>query len=60
MVLLTGYQINELIYSDSKTLVHRAIRELDKMPVVIKVLRREYPTFYELMRFRNLTFPVKS
>ncbi|MEH1965828.1 trifunctional serine/threonine-protein kinase/ATP-binding protein/sensor histidine kinase [Nostoc sp.] len=53
MVALIGYQINELIYSGSKTLVHRGIRESDKMPVVIKLLRREYPTFYELVRFRN-------
>ncbi|WP_414517775.1 AAA family ATPase [Nostoc sp. PCC 9305] len=53
MVALIGYQIHELIYSGSKTLVHRGIRESDKKPVVIKLLRREYPTFYELVRFRN-------
>ncbi|MEH2356455.1 hypothetical protein [Nostoc sp.] len=53
MVALTGYQIHELIYSGSKTLVYRGIRESDKKPVVIKLLRREYPTFYELVRFRN-------
>ncbi|MHC0061460.1 trifunctional serine/threonine-protein kinase/ATP-binding protein/sensor histidine kinase [Nostoc sp. UIC 10890] len=53
MAALIGYQINELIYSGSKTLVHRGIRESDQKPVVIKLLRREYPTFYELVRFRN-------
>ncbi|AFZ26115.1 putative ATPase [Cylindrospermum stagnale PCC 7417] len=53
MVSLTGYQIHELIYSGSRTLVHRGIRESDKKPVVIKLLRREYPTFNELVRFRN-------
>ncbi|MEH2339410.1 trifunctional serine/threonine-protein kinase/ATP-binding protein/sensor histidine kinase [Nostoc sp.] len=53
MVALIGYQIHELIYSGSKTLVHRGIRESDKMPVVIKLLRREYPTFYEIVRFCN-------
>ncbi|MEH2176683.1 trifunctional serine/threonine-protein kinase/ATP-binding protein/sensor histidine kinase [Nostoc sp.] len=53
MVALIGYQIHELIYSGSKTLVHRGIRESDRKPVVIKLLRREYPTFYELVRFRN-------
>ncbi|MEH2223744.1 trifunctional serine/threonine-protein kinase/ATP-binding protein/sensor histidine kinase [Nostoc sp.] len=53
MAALTGYQIHGLIYSGSKTLVHRGIRESDKKPVVIKLLRREYPTFYELVRFRN-------
>ncbi|MEH1817075.1 MAG: AAA family ATPase [Nostoc sp.] len=53
MVALTDYQIHELIYSGSKTLVYRGIRESDKKPVVIKLLRREYPTFSELVRFRN-------
>lgn len=53
MVSLTGYQIHELIYSGSRTLVYRGTRELDKKPVVIKVLRREYPSFNELVRFRN-------
>ncbi|MEH2185482.1 MAG: AAA family ATPase [Nostoc sp.] len=53
MAALIGYQIHGLIYSGSKTLVHRGIRESDQKPVVIKLLRREYPTFYELVRFRN-------
>ncbi|MBH8563730.1 AAA family ATPase [Nostoc sp. CENA67] len=53
MVSLTGYQVRELIYAGSRTLVHRGIRESDHKPVIIKLLRREYPTFYELVRFRN-------
>jgi predicted ATPase/signal transduction histidine kinase len=53
MMALTGYQINELIYSGSRTLVHRGVREIDQKPVVIKLLRRDYPTFNELVRFRN-------
>jgi predicted ATPase/signal transduction histidine kinase len=53
MATLTGYRLNELIYSSSNTLVHRGIREIDQKPVIIKLLRREYPSFYELVRFRN-------
>jgi len=53
MLALTGYRINELIYSGSNTLVHRGIRESDQKPVIIKLLRRDYPTFHELVRFRN-------
>ncbi|BAZ48298.1 serine/threonine protein kinase with two-component sensor domain [Nostoc sp. NIES-4103] len=43
----------ELIYAGSRTLVHRGIRESDHKPVIIKFLRREYPTFHELVQFRN-------
>ncbi len=53
MIELTGYQILDLIYSGTRTLVYRGIRICDKTPVVIKVLRSEYPSFTELVQFRN-------
>ncbi|MHC5727633.1 MAG: ATP-binding protein, partial [Nostoc sp.] len=55
-----GYQIIEKLYSGSRTQVYRAVREGDtfgglrqRLPVVIKLLKREYPTFSELVQFRN-------
>ncbi|MBD2682833.1 MULTISPECIES: ATP-binding sensor histidine kinase [Nostoc] len=53
MLTITGYRINELIYSSSNTLVHRGLRELDQKPVIIKLLRHDYPSFSELVQFRN-------
>ncbi|WP_445634079.1 histidine kinase [Nostoc sp. DSM 114161] len=53
MLTIAGYRINELIYSSSNTLVHRALRELDRKPVIIKLLRHNYPSFSELVQFRN-------
>ncbi|MGB3514097.1 MAG: AAA family ATPase [Microcoleaceae cyanobacterium] len=53
MIKLTGYQIIEKIYHGSKTCVYKAYRELDKKPVVIKILEKEYPTFSELLQFKN-------
>ncbi len=50
---LLGYQITEQLYAGTRTLVYRAIRTSDKYPVVIKVLRNEYPNFHELIGFRN-------
>ncbi|MBN3943506.1 AAA family ATPase [Nostoc sp. NMS9] len=50
---IAGYQIIEQLYSGSRTQVYRAIREGDRLPVVIKLLKREYPTFTELVQFRN-------
>ncbi len=53
MIELTGYQILDRIYSGTRTLVYRGIRTCDETPVVIKVLRNEYPSFSELVQFRN-------
>ncbi|BAT55612.1 serine/threonine kinase with two-component sensor domain protein [Nostoc sp. NIES-3756] len=50
---LSGYRITEQIYLGSKTLVYRAIRQHDQKPVVIKMMRNEYPTFGEVAQFRN-------
>ncbi|MBW4665880.1 MAG: AAA family ATPase [Cyanomargarita calcarea GSE-NOS-MK-12-04C] len=50
---LSGYQFLDQIYSGTKTLVYRGIKESDDEPVVIKLLRHEYPTFSELVQFRN-------
>ncbi|MBD2297491.1 ATP-binding sensor histidine kinase [Nostoc sp. FACHB-190] len=50
---LAGYRILEQIYSGSKTLVYRGIQEQNKQPVVIKLIRNEYPTFSEIAQFRN-------
>jgi len=50
---LPGYRITEQLYAGSRTLVYRGVRESDRTPVVIKVLRNEYPSFSELLQFRN-------
>ncbi|MEG3861079.1 trifunctional serine/threonine-protein kinase/ATP-binding protein/sensor histidine kinase [Microcoleus sp. herbarium12] len=50
---LTGYEIVDRIYSGTRTLVYRGFRTSDKQPVAIKVLRSKYPSFSELVQFRN-------
>src|SRR3712207_3728454 len=50
---LPGYRITEQLYAGSRTLVYRGVRESDRTPVVIKLLRNEYPSFSELVHFRN-------
>jgi predicted ATPase/signal transduction histidine kinase len=47
------YHISEEIYKGSRTLVCRGYRETDQMPVVIKLLKNVYPSFSELVQFRN-------
>ncbi len=50
---ISGYGIVEQLYLGSRTAVYRAVQTAQQRPVVIKVLRREYPSFGELMQFRN-------
>ncbi|MEG4216914.1 AAA family ATPase [Microcoleus sp. Pol14C6] len=52
-IQIPNYQILQTVYSGSRTLVYRAIRISDRLPVVIKLLKNEYPTFSELVQFRN-------
>ncbi|BAZ47480.1 serine/threonine protein kinase with two-component sensor domain [Nostoc sp. NIES-4103] len=52
-VQLLGYSIKDKIYSGTRTLVYRGMREQDQKPVVIKLMRLEYPSFHELLQFRN-------
>ncbi len=52
-VTIPNYQITETIYSGSRTIVYRAVRIDDQRPVVIKLLKNPYPSFSELVQFRN-------
>ncbi|MBD2297957.1 ATP-binding sensor histidine kinase [Nostoc sp. FACHB-190] len=51
--VIPGYQISSQLYAGSRTIVYRAIRQVDQLPVVIKLLTSEYPSFHELLQFRN-------
>ncbi|WP_309729172.1 AAA family ATPase [Chamaesiphon sp. OTE_75_metabat_556] len=53
IVHLRGYQITEEIYAGDRTLIYRGIRESDRYPVVIKILRSPAPSFDRLMQFRH-------
>ncbi|MDJ1184156.1 trifunctional serine/threonine-protein kinase/ATP-binding protein/sensor histidine kinase [Roseofilum casamattae] len=53
MTNLPGYHLSETLYQGTRTLVYRGTRTTDRQPVVIKFLRNEYPSFNELLQFRN-------
>ncbi|MCU0541801.1 MAG: AAA family ATPase [Oscillatoriaceae cyanobacterium Prado104] len=52
-ISLAGYRPIEQLYSGTRTLVYRAICESDNRQTVIKLLKSEYPTFSEIVQFRN-------
>ncbi|PSB40108.1 serine/threonine protein kinase [filamentous cyanobacterium Phorm 46] len=52
LVKIPGYRIIEQIYNGSRTQVYRGVSESNQK-VIIKLLLSEYPTFSELIQFRN-------
>jgi len=52
MLTIPGYRIIEQIYKGSRTEVYRGVSESNQK-VIIKLLLSEYPTFSELIQFRN-------
>ncbi|WP_375471354.1 AAA family ATPase [uncultured Nostoc sp.] len=53
MVSIPGYHVSKELYNGSRTLVYRANRETDQKSVVIKLMKTAYPSFSELVHFRN-------
>ncbi|MEA5602192.1 AAA family ATPase [Nostoc sp. UHCC 0252] len=53
MVSIPGYHVGKELYNGSRTLVYRANRESDQKSVVIKLMKTVYPSFIELIQFRN-------
>ncbi len=52
MVNISGYQVLGSIYESTKSLVYRGCRIEDEQPVILKLLRVEYPSLTELIRYR--------
>ncbi len=53
MLEIPGYHIHALIYGSVNSLVYRGIRCQDNLPVILKVLKADYPTPAELTRYRT-------
>jgi len=51
MLTLPNYQISTQIYESANSLVYRGVRDEDKQPVILKVLKEDYPTPEELTRY---------
>ncbi|UNU23702.1 AAA family ATPase [Microcoleus vaginatus] len=53
MIILPGYTIAETLYEGDRTVVYRGIRERDRQPVILKMIKDEYPNIEEITRFRQ-------
>ncbi|HEY9673044.1 MAG TPA: serine/threonine-protein kinase [Waterburya sp.] len=53
MIALAGVAIQSKIYESSASLVYRGIRVQDERPLVVKMLKLDYPSPQELTRYRQ-------
>ncbi|MGK5095334.1 AAA family ATPase [Deltaproteobacteria bacterium TL4] len=53
MLKIQGFQITEQLHESDHSLVFRGIRESDRLPVILRVLKRDYPTPEEISRFKK-------
>ncbi len=53
MQSVTGYQIIEELYHSANSLVYRGRRSTDGLPVVLKILKEEYPTPERIAWFKR-------
>ncbi len=53
MITFPGYQITEEIQSGVHTVVYRGYRETERKPVILKILKSQFPTLEEIARLRQ-------
>ncbi|MBD0344426.1 MAG: serine/threonine protein kinase, partial [Coleofasciculus sp. Co-bin14] len=53
MNTICGYEILTQIYESANSLVYQGIRPQDNQPVILKVLKQNYPTPSELTRYKQ-------
>jgi serine/threonine protein kinase len=51
--MFPNYEIIEQIYEGRNTLIYRAIRTLDRIPVIIKLLKKDHPSSIDLTRLNS-------
>ncbi|WP_330220748.1 trifunctional serine/threonine-protein kinase/ATP-binding protein/sensor histidine kinase [[Phormidium ambiguum] IAM M-71] len=53
MSTLLDYEISEKIHIGTRTLIERGFRKSDRLPVIIKSLKSEFPTVEEISRLKH-------
>ena len=53
MLNLPGYQILEQIYDSHKSRVYKGCRDEDSQPVILKLLKQDYPTPKDISRYQQ-------
>src|SRR4028118_1299974 len=53
MNAITDYQIIDKIYESDNSSVYQAILNQDNQPIILKILKQDYPTPAELTRYKQ-------
>ena len=53
MQIIPNYQITEQLYESINSSVYRGLRKKDNQPVILKMLKQDYPTQAELDRYQQ-------
>ncbi|MCT7968601.1 AAA family ATPase [Laspinema sp. D1] len=53
MLTIPGITVQNQIYESANSLVYRGIRESEQQRIILKILKENYPTPYELARYRT-------
>jgi serine/threonine protein kinase len=53
MIALPGITVLDRVYESANSLIYRGIRDRDNQPVILKVLKEDYPTPQELVRYKQ-------
>jgi serine/threonine protein kinase len=53
MIVLPNYQCLKQIYESNSSVVYRAIRPLDQKAVILKLLKQDYPSREEILRYKQ-------
>lgn len=53
MITVPGYDINQQLHDGRRSVIYRGERKLDRLPVIIKLLKNLYPSLSEVLRFQQ-------
>ena len=53
MISIPNYQLSEQIYESANSIVYRGIRNNDNLPIILKILKSNYPTVQALARYHR-------
>ncbi|MBD1936040.1 hypothetical protein [Microcoleus sp. FACHB-68] len=53
MLTLCDYQILDQVHESDKSIVYRTLRSQDNLPVILKVLKEEFPTPEQVARYKQ-------
>ncbi|MBF2063739.1 MAG: AAA family ATPase [Calothrix sp. C42_A2020_038] len=52
-VKIPSYDITEIIHESLNTVIYRGVAQIGQEPVILKVLKSEYPTFEQITRLKH-------